>query len=59
MRQPVTLHSRQSLTRHPPYGLYLDPHGTQHHVFPLSPRLLLGVTTVLGSIGAFLLVSPR
>jgi hypothetical protein len=59
MRQPVTLYSRQSLTRHPPYGLYLDPHGTQHHVLGLSPRLLLGVTTVLGSIGALLLVAPR
>ena len=59
MRQPVPLYSRKSLTRHPPYGLYLDPHGTQHHVLAVSPRLLLGVTTVLGGIGALLLASPR
>jgi hypothetical protein len=59
MRQPVSLHSRQSLTTHPPYGLFLDPHGTQHHGVALSPRFLLGVATVLGGLGAFLLASAR
>ena len=59
MRSSASLHSRQSLTTHPPYGLFLDPHGTQHHGFALSPRLLLGVTTALGGLGALLLVSAR
>jgi hypothetical protein len=36
--------------RHPPYGLYLDPHRGQHNWTAASSRMLLGVLTLLVSI---------
>jgi hypothetical protein len=59
MRQPIPLHSRQTIVKHPPYGLYLDPHGEQHHWTAVDARFLLGLTTALGGLGAILLIAAR
>ena len=45
-----TFHRRDSLTNHPPYGLFLDPHHGQHMWTAASTRVLLTVVGLLGSI---------
>jgi hypothetical protein len=59
MYQPASSHGRQSLTRHPPYGLFLDPHRGQHNWTAASTRVLLGMVTLLGSILIFVALGPR
>lgn len=58
MRQPVSLHTRKSLTSHPPYGLFIDPHGSRHNWALVEPRVLLGITA-LGAIAVSLLAAAR
>lgn len=50
MYQPAPFHRRDSLTRHPPYGLFLDPHRGQHNWTAASARLLLAVVVIIASI---------
>jgi hypothetical protein len=50
MYQPTSYHRYDSLTRHPPYGLFLDPHHGQHNWTAASTRVLVGIVTVAGSI---------
>jgi len=59
VRQPVSLYTRKSLTIHPPYGLFLDPHGGRHNWTLLESRFLIGLTTAVGAIAASLLVAAR
>ena len=50
MYQPAPFHRRDSITRHPPYGLYLDPHRGQHNWTAASTRLVLAVAVIVASI---------
>ena len=50
MHQPAPFHRRDSLTSHPPYGLFLDPHRGQHNWTAASTRLMLALLVVIGSI---------
>jgi hypothetical protein len=59
MYQPAPYHRRDSLTRHPPYGLFLDPHSGQHNWTAASPRMLLGMVTLLGSILIVIAFGPH
>jgi hypothetical protein len=38
--------------KHPPYGLYFDPHHGRHSWTAVNPRLLLAIVTVIGGVGA-------
>jgi hypothetical protein len=38
--------------KHPPYGLFLDPHKGQHHWTAVNPYVLLGLVTIIGGAGA-------
>jgi hypothetical protein len=59
MYQPASYHRRDSLIRHPPYGLYLDPHRGQHNWTAASSGLLLAVLTVMISILLVVALWPR
>jgi hypothetical protein len=50
MYPPNTYYRRDSLTNHPPYGLYLDPHRGQHTWTAAGSRLLLAILGLVGSI---------
>ena len=50
MFQPAGFHRRDSLTRHPPYGLFLDPHRGQHNWTAASSRMLLSLLTLIGAL---------
>jgi hypothetical protein len=45
--------------KHPPYGLFLDPHRGQHNWTAASQRVLLGIVTVLGSVLIFVAFGPH
>jgi len=45
--------------KHPPYGLFLDPHHGQHNWTAASSRVLLGIVTVLGSVLIFVAFGPH
>jgi hypothetical protein len=56
MYQPTSYRRYDSLNRHPPYGLFLDPHGGQHNWTAASSRVLFVFATVVGIVGSILLV---
>ena len=45
--------------KHPPYGLFLDPHRGQHNWTAASSRVLLGIVTVLCSVLIFVAFGPH
>jgi len=49
---PSTTFRYASTVKHPPYGLYLDPHKGRHHWTAVNPVLLLGIVTIVGGGGA-------
>jgi hypothetical protein len=49
---PTTSYRHPGLPKHPPYGLYLDPHKGRHHWTAVNPAVLLGLVTVIGGAGA-------
>jgi hypothetical protein len=49
---PITSYRQTSLPKHPPYGLYLDPHKGRHHWTAVNPILLMGVVAIIGGAGA-------
>jgi hypothetical protein len=59
MHQPVSIHRRESLTAHPPYGLFLDPHRGQHNWTAASSRVLLGFVAALGSVLIVIAFAPH
>jgi hypothetical protein len=50
MYQPGSFDRRDILIKHPPYGLYLDPHRGQHNWTAAGARALLMVLMVLSAI---------
>ena len=59
MYQPASFHQRGSLTKHPPYGLFLDPHRGQHNWTAASSRMLIGIVTIAGSVLIFVALGPH
>jgi hypothetical protein len=59
MYPPNTFHRRDSLTNHPPYGLFLDPHRGQHSWTAASSRVLLGIIGLIGSILIVITLGPH
>ncbi|HLZ29988.1 MAG TPA: hypothetical protein VKV73_21920 [Chloroflexota bacterium] len=51
---PTTSYRQGAAEKHPPYGLYLDPHKGQHHWTAVNPYLLLGLVSIVGGLGALL-----
>jgi hypothetical protein len=47
MYEPSSFYRRDALIKHPPYGLYLDPHRGQHNWTAASTRVLLGLLLLL------------
>lgn len=58
MRQSVRPRTESSAP-HPPYGLYPDPHAGMHDWWAVDARTLLGLVTVLASLGAVLTLAGR
>jgi hypothetical protein len=56
MYQTTSYYRRDSLTRHPPYGLFLDPHRGQHHWTAASSPILFGVATLFGIVASIVIV---
>lgn len=46
------LYRQAAVGKHPPYGLFLDPHKGQHHWTAVNPYVLLGLVTIIGGAGA-------
>jgi hypothetical protein len=59
MYQPASIYRSQSVTKHPPYGLYLDPHRGQHNWTAASSRVLLGLVTLIGAIFIVVALGPH
>jgi hypothetical protein len=59
MYQSDSYYRRDSLTNHPPYGLYLDPHRGEHNWTVASTRVVLGFVTVIGSIMIVVALGPH
>ena len=51
---PTTSYRQAAIAKHPPSGLYLDPHKGRHHWTAVNPYLLLGVVSIIGGLGALL-----
>ncbi|MGI9147884.1 MAG: hypothetical protein ACR2IK_15255 [Chloroflexota bacterium] len=51
---PTTSYRQVSTSKHPPYGLFLDPHKGRHHWTAVNPYLLLGMVSIIGGTGALL-----
>ena len=51
---PTTSYSyrQPAVGKHPPYGLFLDPHKGRHHWTAVNPYLLLGLVSIIGGVGA-------
>jgi hypothetical protein len=45
---------RPSLAKHPPYGLFLDPHRGRHMWTAVNAYVLLGLLLVLGAMSVLL-----
>jgi hypothetical protein len=39
-----------SIAKHPPYGLFLDPHRGSHSFTAVNPYLLVGILTIFGGL---------
>lgn len=59
MYQPAPFHRRDSLTSHPPYGLFIDPHHGQHNWTAASSRLLLALLVVVASMVLMAALAPH
>jgi len=51
---PTTSYRQPAVGKHPPYGLFLDPHQGRHHWTAINPYLLLGLVAIVGGAGALL-----
>ena len=51
---PTTSYRQASISKHPPYGLFLDPHKGRHYWTAVNPYLLFGVVSIIGGAGALL-----
>ncbi len=51
---PTTSYRQAATLKHPPYGLFLDPHRGRHHWTAVNPYLLLGTVSIIGGAGALL-----
>ena len=59
MQQRVRFYRHDFVTNHPPYGLYVDPHGSRHGFLALPARwVVVGGLAVGVALTAFSLV-PR
>jgi hypothetical protein len=45
--------------RHPPYGLYDEPHRGRHTWWAVDARTLIGLTSVIGCLGMVLTLAAR
>ena len=59
MYLPVSVYRAASVTHHPPYGLYLDPHHGQHNWTAASTRVLAGLVAVFGSVLIVFALGPH
>lgn len=59
MYPPRTFYRPNSLTNHPPYGLFLDPHRGQHMWTAFSSRLVLGALGLIGSVAIVVTLGPH
>jgi hypothetical protein len=59
MHQSASYYRRDSLTKHPPYGLYLDPHRGQHNWTAASTRVILALVTLTCSFLLLVAIGPR
>ena len=59
MYQPSSFYRRESLTKHPPYGLFLDPHRGQHNWTAASTRVVFGILAILASAVAVFAFGPH
>jgi hypothetical protein len=59
MYQPGSFHAQHWLTKHPPYGLFLDPHHGQHNWTAASSRALLCLVTLLASFLIIVALGPH
>ena len=59
MYQPASFRHRDALMRHPPYGLFLDPHRGQHNWTAASARVLLAMAMVLIGILLVFVLGPH
>ncbi len=57
--QPTPSYRQASILKHPPYGLFLDPHKGRHHWTAVNPHLLLGMVSIIGGAGALLALISR
>ena len=58
MYRSAPYHRRSSLTNHPPYGLYLDPHRGQHNWILISTRLLVVLAVMTAGVVLALAFGP-
>ena len=59
MHQPASFRRRDSLTSHPPYGLFLDPHRGQHNWTAAGTRVLLTVVGALVTLFMVVVFGPH
>lgn len=57
--QPQIRLRQPPIAPHPPYGLYGDPRGIRQPTWAIDPRMLIGLATVLGSLGLVLSLASR
>jgi hypothetical protein len=50
MYQPASFRRRDTLTKHPPYGLYLDPHRGRHNWTAASKYVLLALLAIAAGL---------
>ena len=55
---PTTDYQR-SLAKHPPYGLFLDPHRGRHTWTAVNAYVLLGLMLVVGALSVVLTFLTR
>ena len=58
MRQSIHLRGAPN-PAHPPDGLFVDPHHGRHAWWSVDARTLLGLVTVLASLGTLLSIAAR
>ena len=56
---PITSSRQQFIAKHPPYGLFLDPHSGRHSWTAVNPVLLLGAVAVIGGLAGILAFIAR
>jgi hypothetical protein len=59
MSSHASFHRPDTITKHPPYGLFLDPHRGQHNWTAASSRLFLSVLAVIVGIVLVAALGPH